>query len=53
MSKFTNIFLLAFLYWFIENNFFGWNMFPQSEAELIADGIVMLILAIAVTVQGK
>jgi hypothetical protein len=41
------IFFLAIAFWIEENNYFGWNMIPASQAELIADGIVILIVAIA------
>jgi hypothetical protein len=41
------IFFFAVLFWIAENNYFGWNLLPKSDAELIADGIVMIILAIA------
>lgn len=33
---------------FIEqNNYFGWNSRPQSQAELIADGINILIIVLS------
>ena len=34
----------AFVY---QNNYFGWNAKPQSDAELIADLITILIFALA------
>jgi hypothetical protein len=30
-----------------ENSYFGWNMVPKSDAEMIADLIVLAIFAIA------
>ena len=30
-----------------QNNYFGWNAKPQSDAELIADLITILIFALA------
>ena len=42
------------LFWFaigfykLENDYFGWNRYPQSEAEVLADGLVYVLLAIAV-----
>jgi len=39
-----------------QNEYFGWNMFPQSQAELIADGINVLmwvLLFLSKTNQGK
>jgi hypothetical protein len=42
---------VAFGYAIMENMYFDWNVFPQSDAELIADGIaaLMFVLAISVT----
>lgn len=40
--------LVALEYFLKQNNFFGWNAKPQSEAELIADGITLLLVALAV-----
>jgi hypothetical protein len=38
--------------WFIHlNNYFGWNRKPQSGTELIADGLFLLILALAFLVR--
>ena len=35
--------------WFVhQNNYFGWNSKPQSDAELIADGIFYLALLMAI-----
>lgn len=41
------ILLLSIWFWVMENNYFGWNALPQSEAELLCDGIVLLIAALA------
>jgi len=38
---------LAILYAFTETAYFGWNWSPQSDAEVIADGIVFLLFATA------
>ena len=35
---------LFFSVW--ESSYFGHNLFPRSEAELIADGIVLLLTAL-------
>lgn len=45
-------FVLAFLFWIHENNYFGWNASPQSPEECLADGIVFLLLALA-CLKGK
>lgn len=38
--------LLLALGWFaLVNWYFGWNAFPMSDAELIADGIGLLLIA--------
>lgn len=42
-------FALATLFFIEQNRYFGWNSFPASDAELIADGITILIAAIAVS----
>ena len=31
-----------------ENIYFGWNLLPKSDAELIADTLVFLIFALAI-----
>ncbi|MEG9561057.1 hypothetical protein [Pseudomonas aeruginosa] len=47
------IWFLAVYFWFMENRYFGWNAHPQSEAELICDGIVILLVALAFLKRGK
>lgn len=39
------ILVLAVSFYIRQNQYFGWNTTPQSDAELIADGIVFLLLA--------
>lgn len=41
------IVLIGILFGLIETAYFGWNFFPQSNAEIICDRIAILI-----TVQG-
>jgi hypothetical protein len=54
MSSFWWIFFINICFWVSQNKYFGWNMFPQSDTELIADGITMLIMAIAIsTIRNK
>lgn len=36
-----------------QNAYFGHNAFPKSEAELIADGITLLLAALAVVASQK
>jgi hypothetical protein len=49
MRKFWWITFLSLTYWVHENIYFGWNMFPKSDAELIADGLIVFIFALAIT----
>lgn len=41
------IFFLAACFWVLETAYFGWNLSPQSDAEVVCDGIVMMLAAIA------
>ena len=41
------IIVVATVFWMFETHYFGWNMNPQSDAELICDGIVAVIFAMA------
>lgn len=36
------------LYFIIENNYYGWNFAPKSDGEVIADGVVVLLLFLCV-----
>jgi len=42
-----NIVFTAILFGFMENQYFGWNFTPQSPAELICGGIVMVIFSLS------
>jgi len=42
------LWLLALLFAIASNAYFGWNWTPQSDAEVICDGIVFLLVAVAV-----
>lgn len=41
-------FLLGQGFWLMETSYFGWNGLPGSDAELICDGIVLLISALSI-----
>lgn len=41
------IWLVGMFFWWEETAYFGWNMLPQSPAEVICDGIAALIFALA------
>lgn len=47
----TQILFLAVVFWVMENSYFGWNWKPQSDAELLADGIVLVLLALAIVAR--
>jgi len=38
--------LLPLGFYIHQNNYFGWNLLPKSDAELIADGIVYLLIVL-------
>lgn len=39
---------IIFILWFIlYNQYFGWNFFPKSDAELICDGVSLLLFVVA------
>lgn len=41
------LYLVVILYATIESAHFGWNALPQSDAEVIADGIAILGIMLA------
>jgi len=41
------IFIFAIIFGLVETAYFGWNFTPQSDAEMICDGITMAIGAMA------
>lgn len=49
--KAAAILLLAFYFWWIETRYFGWNIWPESPAEVVCDGIVCLLCALALLAQ--
>jgi len=44
---------LFIAYFRLQNNYFGWNLTPQSDAELITDGIHILLLVLAIWPENK
>jgi hypothetical protein len=42
---------IAVVFFFEQNKYFGWNATPKSDAELIADGITFLLLALSVKID--
>jgi hypothetical protein len=41
------VFFVGQFFWLVETSYFGWNLAPQSEAEVICDGIFLLITALS------
>lgn len=41
------IIFVFFIYAVVKDNYFGWNLTPQTSFEVIADGIGVLIFALA------
>lgn len=41
------IWACAVMFWLIETGHFGWHALPASDAEVICDGIVFVLLSIA------
>lgn len=41
------IFCIAVTFWVIQNNYFGWNVTPKSDVELVTDGISFVLFAMA------
>jgi hypothetical protein len=41
------VFGIGIAYWLLETKNFGWNWSPQSPEEIICDGIVAAIMAMA------
>ncbi|WP_025917527.1 hypothetical protein [Herminiimonas sp. CN] len=44
--------VIAIWFWIAETAYFGWNSWPQSDAEMICDGIAMLMLVIALSAKN-
>lgn len=42
------LYLIAIFYAYLVNRHFGWNWSPTNDAELIADGIGLMLVAMAV-----
>jgi hypothetical protein len=41
------IFIASQFFWLLETAYFGWNLAPQSDAEMICDGIVVIMLCMS------
>jgi hypothetical protein len=47
MSKSALIFIISVIWVIHQNKYFGWNLEPKSDAELLADGISFLMVALS------
>ena len=47
------IFFISVFFGIAETWYFGWNMTPQNDAEMICDGIALLIFALAFIVPKR
>ncbi len=45
------VFIIALIYAYSVNSFFGINWFPQSFEELVADGILAILFCIALIIN--
>lgn len=41
------LWMIAIIFGVASNAWFGWNWTPKSDAEVICDGIVLLLVAVA------
>lgn len=48
----TIIILLSLVFSLVETHHFGNNLFPQSDSEILADGMACIILAIGLAVHA-
>jgi len=47
------LWFIAIMFAIEQNIYFGWNAVPRSDAELIADGITMVLFALAALGSGR
>lgn len=52
MSRALWIYVTAFVFAWWQNRYFGHNPFPASDAELIADGLVLLMVTIGLATSA-
>jgi len=45
------LWMLALIFGIVSNAWFGWNWMPKSDAEVICDGMGLLLLAVACAVS--
>lgn len=42
--------IVALEYFLKQNQYFGWNARPQSDAEVLADGMMFILVALALLI---
>lgn len=47
------VFFLSLIFGWMETAYFGWNFTPQSDAELICDGITLLLFALSFVAKRR
>jgi hypothetical protein len=47
----AGLWIIAIIFSFIETKYFGWNWTAQSDAEMICDGIALLLFGLAMIAQ--
>ena len=52
MKAFHFALIIAIWWWLTETAYFGWNATPQSSAELIADGVALLMLLVSLLIRA-
>jgi hypothetical protein len=45
--------IIAIMFFVSQNNYFGWNLKPMSDMELLTDGIALLLLSLAFAKEDK
>lgn len=46
------LWLFPIMFYVSVNNYYGWNDYPKSDGELIADGIVLILALLVVIILG-
>ncbi len=47
------IFMMGVIFWYVKNDYFGWDGGIQNEAELICNGIMLLLFALSILNKKK
>ena len=52
MSDRSILIIIAVIFAWIETAYYGYNFWPSSDAELICDGIALILFALAIVVPA-